>query len=508
MQLLYVNNTQLDLDEGSAIGLDMQSYDIKNPATIFQPVSNNFSVPKTKRNLKTLGFAGNAHSLSSIVYSQMSCDYIVNGVQMIKNGIANVTDVDSRINMFASGKEDIWGKLKKETWKQFNADFILWLQTNKGLPSISSPYSGTFANFISTYVNSTEGLHLPIFMSNYYSNGSESGANILLQNETSLGGHFSVYIKTIFEFIEDFYGVDFSVLDETLDYNIFEDAIASIIQIPFKNLRIYHTSSTEFYFEYKDNIPFYPYNDISIDKEDKTLYDLVKIFFQYFNCLIDRTIKSDGSAKYIIRRFDDIENAPEINFTGRLTGTNKFKPSVEGWKQKNWIKFSKLYEDADSTVNSKFIECFNENIEVGLKTESLFDISMYIPNQLLYGGDYILNLSKNDALKEFTLIIDDPTLITTTVTSIHNSITVSSATQLHQSRLYELSSEYTKLETMLAYPVYYEVEKYLKFIEVNNIQYFAKYHIPELGGYFFLNKIKGFNPLSQNSATKLELIKL
>lgn len=508
-QLIKINGEYIDIDDRTAIGIDFVSYDIKEPSVRYSSVSNSFSIPKTKNNLNILGFAGIPQSLYDTVYSKLEFDYYVGNEQIIRNGIASITEIGDRIKMFASSREDIWAQFKNESWIQFQADFINWMQVNKGLPSISNTYTGSFTDFIEQYRNSTEGLYLPYFVSNLYLEGSETVGAVQLQKESSvnsLGGHWCVYLNTIFEFIEDFYEVDFSITD-TFDYNIFNDAIASLMYTPLRNLYVYHVSATEFYFEFKDDIPFLPEAGLSIDKEDKTLYDFVKVYLQTFNILVDRELKSDGSTKFKLRRFDDILNADVELWDSGFTGKQTFKPSIENWNQNNYIKYSAIYEGGNSLINSKYIECKNKNIDVGKTEDSLFDIDAYIPAQLAAGGGSVPDLSVADSFNEFTFFISGGDF-SSTVRCESNGFNLSTVKLLKIAQLYSLDSEYTTVESMLEYPVYYSAERWVNLQNVLDLEYFKLYLIPELGGYYFLNKISGYNPSKSARPTKIELIKV
>ena len=74
--------------------------------------------------------------------------------------------------------------------------------------------------------------------------------------------------------------------------------------------------------------------------------------------------------------------------------------------------------------------------------------------------------------------------------------------------MYGLSGEYYGLESILEYPVYYEVKKWLTLYDITELEFFKKYYIRELNGCFFLNKISGFNPEKSNEPTTIELIKV
>lgn len=520
MRLLRFNNENIDIDDTTAIGLTLQAYDIANPGERKVATSNEFTIPKTANNMRIVGFAGNPQRTSRAVYSSMRCDYWNQNKRIINKGTARVTKVEDRISVIAFEKDNVWTQLQNYMWYDFEADFIEWLQTEKGLPSISSEFTGTFYDFINQYATASSGIVMPFLISNlslydplegeaYIEN---TGSLYIKYNKTlegniinAKGGHFCTYIKTIFEFIEYKFGIDLSVTDTETAYNIFNDAVASVMITPIRDLSIYHTE-TGFYFIYDNTSKFLP-EETTIEKEDKTLYDLVKVYFQHFGCLIDRTTKPDGETKYIIRRFDDIVNAPVIDISGKLTGSYLFKPTVENWKQNNWIKFSGIYKGGNELTNSKYIQCKNSNIETGKASDSLFDIDAYIPIGLNVGGDVVLDISPSETFSTNMLFILSGNA-STDVKSMQDGVEVTASIILPIAQLYSLASEYNVLASMMEYPELWEVKRIFSIYEIDKLAFFARYRVKELNGYFFLNSINGYNPDKAASETKIELIKL
>lgn len=520
MRLLRFNNENVDIDESTAIGLKLQAYSIEQPGERKVATSNEFTIPKTANNMRLVGFAGNPQRTDNTIYSTFRCDYWNQNKQLIRSGLARVTSVGDRISVVAYEKDNVWVQMQSYMWYDFERDYLAWLQAEKGLPSIGAEFTGTFADFISAYANATEHILLPFLIGNLYNYTAPDGTtsientgsiflkyNRLYSGSTinAKGGHFCAYIKSIFEFIEYKYGIDLSVTDVDLDYNIFNDAVVEVMFTPLRDLSIYHTV-TGFYFVYDNTSPFLP-EKTTVEKEDKTLYDLVKVFFQHFGCLIDRTTKVDGSPKYMIRRIDDLTNAPVINLSGRIVGTPTFRPVIENWKQNNYIKFKEIYDGGNELTNSKYIECKNRNIEVGKASESLFDIDAYIPGSLTVGGDVVLNLSVADSLN-FNMLFVKSGNASTTVKSMQDGAEITTSVVLQLARLYSLASEYNVIASMVEYPEQWELKRLLSIYDIERMAFFARYRVDELNGYFFLNSIDGFNPDKAASETTLKLIKL
>jgi len=510
MRLLHFNNSEIDTDEKTAIGIDFQKYNIGNPKSRYAPTSNNFSIPLTDNNKKVIGFGGDPRSVSNIIYNPIVCDYSLNNEIVINKGTARITSISDRINCFAFSKSGFWEDVKEYTWTQFQYDYLDYLQTVKGVASLENEFTGVFTDFIGSISDTTEDIILPYYISNLYNyNNYETLNELCLQFDiggvAALGGHFCTFVKTIFEFLEIKFNVDLSVNDIDT-YNIFNDPVASTFITPLRNIRILKTTNG-FAFTSNNTRPFLPSKDLYNDHADKSLGDFIESFFQHFNCIIDSEIKEDGTNKYIIRRFDDIINAPVVKFSGINESRGVFKPSIDGWKQNNYIKFSNIYETGSSLVNSKYIKCYNRNIEVGTAESSLFDIKAYIPNQYDVNTNKVLNLSTPESFKEFSFFVLD-TAMTTNIQFTVDGVMYLCTRLLQVARIYDLNNEYNLIESMLAYPVFYEASKFLTLNQIRDLQYFANYEIKELGGYFFINKISGFNPESSIKETKIELIKI
>jgi hypothetical protein len=520
MRLLKFNNELVDIDEDTAIGITYQGYDIQTPGERKVAISNNFSIPATSYNLRLVGFAGNPQSLSQTAYDLITCQYYNDNQQLIKNGSVRITKIENkRIYIFVYEKDDFWAQMGQLEWPDFLDEFITWMQAEKSLPSASSPFVGTFQEFIDEYIDAdtvTEGLFLPFFISNlskYEVSGSflEDTSELWIKYQDgvmstpALGGHFCIYCKTIFEFIEYKYDVDLSVLSEDYDYNIFEDAVASVMYTPARNISIEYTA-TGFYFSVDTQGQFLPTKNAE-DKNSKSLYDFTKAFFQHFNCLIDKIPTPDLSIKYVIRRFDDITNAPVIDFSGGMSGEPSFKPILENYKQSNYITFSDIYEGGSELTNAKSIVCLNKNIDAGGPDNSIFSIDSYIPGSIVVGGDVVPDLSEPDSFKTFEFFISD-TQASVDIKASENADERTASVILYIARSYSLASEYTTIESMVEYPVFYEISKYLTLEQMGQVVFFARYWIKELNGYYFMNKISGYNPQKSNEATRLELIKI
>jgi hypothetical protein len=522
-ELHRINGQDIDVDEQTSIGITFQTYDIKEPGKRKVTISNQFTIPKTAKNLKIIGFAGDPQFTSTVIYDSMYYEYWIDNEKLIDNARTRIDEVGDRISLFVFQKNDIWDDLKLFEWDDFVSEFIDWLYSEKSYPSELSYYSGNFSAFISQYISTTEGLIIPMFFGNLYEH-DPAGDSVYLEDETTIwmkywpdtesvqsdGGHICAYVKTIFEFIEYKYGVNLCVNEVGLTGNIWDDSYATAIYVPIRDLTVsFHFNGGSVdgvYFEKIATQNFTPYKNLQ-DKAGKTLYDLVNSFLQHFNIIKDN-IEISGEPAIKLSRFDDIATMADIiDFSGGLQDTSKFKPFISGFNQKNYIKFSDIYPEGDELQNSRVIVCDNKNLDAQI---DLFTIDAYINAVISITGGVVPDLSVKESFKTFNFFISDG--LTTDTIDIYCSQNQAAPElaqyKLQKSALYSLSNEYLFIDSIVQYPRFYEIEKWLTLKDINNLIYFRKYYIQELNGSYFINKISGFNPKNSNKPTKLEIFKI
>lgn len=528
MRLFRINGQEVDIDDATAIGLTLQSYDVKQPGKRFVNITNTFDIPATAHNLSLFGFASNPQSTSTKIFNNNYCDYWVDNEHLIDNARVRVEEIGERIKLFVFKKDDVWDLTELFEWPTFASAYLEWLQTTKGYPTFDNPYTGNFSAFIYQYTESTSDICLPFTFGNHYEFDPDEDGTFLegaynlwlkyyyteniegeLITRNSMGGHFCAYAKSIFEFIEYRYGVNFLTGGGGAVGNIWDDPIAQRLYIEVKDITIKFKTDggvvTGYYFEVPQTKFFAPYEDV-VDKGDKTVYNFCTSFFQHLNIIID-DINIGASKAYRLARFDDIGTLADcVDFSGNFTGKPIYKPAIDGYAQKNSIKFDAIYEGGDSSVNSKTLTCGNKNIDA---TADLFSIDAYIPNFLPVYPGIVPNLSKEDAFGSFTFMLHGEK--TDAIINIHaseaNQYQVASH-RLFRSVLYNLDSEYNTLNALLQAPRFYTVKKWLTLSDIKNIEFFKQYFIRELNGSYFINKITGFNPQKSNEATTIELIKI
>ena len=529
-----------DIDNNTAIGIDIQTYDIKQPGKRKINISNQFTIPSTAKNMKIFGFPGNIASISLTPYADNYADYWVDNVQLIKNSRCKIQEVTSeRITLLCFEKSTIWDELKAYLWKDFIYDFLMWMKTEKGLPvSMGASgtwtyFSGTLGELVDIYKDTTEGVVLAHYVGNLgdyyrvgYTHPLETQYTITLfihelvedrpDPEPDLitfgeGGHFSIYIKTIFEFLSFKYSTDFFTDGGSFAGNIWDDEFIKRVYTPARDICIEGdpggTSWSFFKKNYVDELPgpiyverpgtFAPLDDVK-DKNDKSMYDFVLSVFQHFNIIVKEV---DEGIK--LRRFDDIEIYGNIVDWSGITGKPVFKPYVDGYGKHSYIKFKEIYPEGDKLLNSKDIQCNNMGLE---EQTDLFEIDAYVPTFTSQSIVPVLNVK--ESFKTFQFFAHGDIGVFQIYIRMWSRSTYdewNTSKYLYPAQLVSLDAEYQLVERALEYPKYYEIDKWIKLSDIVNFDDYCFYYFKELNGAFFINKISGFNPQKSNAPTKLEL---
>lgn len=533
----------LDIDDTTAIGIDYQAYDFKEPHKRKVTISNTFSIPATIANLKTFGYPGNVHTASTRMYERWYVDYYIDNIQFINRSRIRLESVDletGRIELFIFEKSDIWDELKDLKWPDFLTEFMVWMRDEKGLPYTTGPggggeyFSGNMPQFLGQYANPGEGLVLPNAfgpLANYQRRGETFNVEnewspMMIWQAISLyyydvspdnpdeeffceGGHFCIYARTIFEFLEYKYSVNFYSSGGGFAGNIWDDIIAGATYVPARDVCVETNDGTDWTFTLRNDRwtgYFEPFHD-AVDKADKSLFDFVLAFFHHFNCVIEGSGTGDVLDTYKIRRFDDILTLGRVIDWSGLAKKPKFKPSISGYGQSSVIKFASVYPTGSAEANAKTIVSQNKGMD--LKVD-LFDIDAYVPAVSRLLSFPMLNTE--ESFETFVFMVNDttPTFVATYVSCFNrtNNIEFRDFVNLYPAQLVSLTTEYAAISSALEYPVFYEVEKWLSLFDMMSFNHFNLYYFKELNGSFYVNKISGFNPEKSKQPTKIELIKM
>jgi len=227
-------------------------------------------------------------------------------------------------------------------------------------------------------------------------------------------------------------------------------------------------------------------------------------------------VVTETDTGFKMRRFDYILETDVIDYSPNFTGIPTFKPEIEGFAKSNTIKFANVEDGISPETNQRVLASDNGGLA---DTKELFKINAFMPYFVMETvglktlNVVVPNYATKTSFKNFKFLIDSGTKAITAPDTIEvviggdpsQSITTS---DLNAAALYSLDSEYITFESAIQYPVYYEAKIWLTPMQVFNFDFFKQYYIKQLGGSFYVNKIKGFNPELSKEATTVELIKI
>lgn len=214
----------------------------------------------------------------------------------------------------------------------------------------------------------------------------------------------------------------------------------------------------------------------------------------------------------------------------------EYKPIVEGYGQQNIIKMVPA-DNAGEMAGARVLVSNNENSEAA---KELFKVNAYVP-AMLKGYSWFLSafipiMAEAKALEYITFLRLKTTGAVTSyafrINGVHEP-TPSAATSENPTEgsvnaingrfgdpswtvfiyvgipeVYSVSAEYNFLEGIINSPETYKVKRWVTSSQMENFRKIATYYVPELGGWFYVNKIKGFNPVKSKQPVEFELIKL
>ena len=111
-----------DLDDNTAIGVDIQVFDPAKPDVSRVNCSNEFSVPKTRNNISI--FDGIFNPGQIISENKYECDYFVDNHRLISGIVYLTGSTSDRITMFIYDKHSILAELKSIKFSDFEKEFL------------------------------------------------------------------------------------------------------------------------------------------------------------------------------------------------------------------------------------------------------------------------------------------------------------------------------------------------------------------------------------------------
>lgn len=498
----------LDLDDNTAIGINYQGYDPENPTNIGFKTSNSFSIPYTSNNARLVGFCG----ISDDAFDPWFVNYIVDNNIIISGGKAMVTEVsnmstsgisgaESRISLSISSKSTIWDRLKEVLWPDFMVDYFDWLETNY------TTEWGSYNDFINgTVIGGHEHIILGAMHGDHHPDSevdiiedfakyrSQPISTIVLNILGYNGGVFCTYVKSIFEFINVKFGINFLAGNNTTFDNV--DAFFQNRYLSPKKI-----SSVSYKIVFSKGVADINSGKYKSDKEKKTVLDFVKEFIVHTNSLVD--VISDNEIE--LHMLNSIQQAPAVNFSGNIEkGSISYHPIIDGVAQINYIDYSEYSKKIVEKSLRQHIACENMNVE---SSKDYIELKEFVPPAYSDRDTYVLGLFEDGSNSNFTFLTHGSTGRTYNLKSFFDlSAPLEKSKDLSPSELLPLG--YAQWGLMISKPRRFKLKKWLTSADIDRLKLFKQYWIDELNGSFMLIGISGLNPEKSKEATELEFIQI
>jgi hypothetical protein len=355
------------------------------------------------------------------------------------------------------------------------------------------------------------------------------------QGTTAHGGHFCVFIEPLFKYFEMYFGVN---LNSALPaaYSLFNDDVFKTLFIPVRHINV------------NDNTPRLEWVDLGGSENMRPLSDIIPYNNLSAFDLFSETLKILG---YGVEEVGDGFEIVRLDYMGAIPVADdilpgymeagfrenlEYKPIIEGYGQQNIIKMSPA-ENAGEMAGARILLSNNENSEA---KKELFKVNAYVPAMLrgyvIFNAAFVPNMAEAKALEYITFLRLKTSGAVTSHTFWVNGVhepTPSSATSENPTEasvnaingefgdpswrtlvsvkipeVYSVSAEYNFLEGIINSPETYKVKRWVTSSQMENFRKIATYYVPELGGWFYVNKIKGFNPVKSKQPVEFELIKV
>jgi hypothetical protein len=544
MRLLRINGEIADIDEDTAIGIDLQAYDFKDPGKLKVNVSNTFSLPATAKNMRILGSPGNPSRVDSTIYSRISVDYQVKNKMYITGGAARVESIKKgRINMFVAQRPGFIDRMKSVTLNQFLQQWFVHAFENYMFASYEA--------LVNAYAEGRNGVILPAMIGTladlpdekervieYF--GFDKGSEIV--NEIAMrvqhhdegwvahGGHFCIFLEPLFKYFEEYFDVDLNSTSPAA-YSLFNDDVFKSLYIPCRNINVMDGTRMLEFVQFDQNSNLRPLVDVE-PYADLSAFDL---FVETLK-LLGYGIEEVGTGFEIVR-LDHIGTIPTAGdilpgyMEAEFRKEMEYKPIVEGYGQQNIIKMVPA-DNAGEMAGARVLVSNNENSEA---TKELFTVNAYVPTFLsLLWYPFVPAMHEAKSVEKLTFFRSSQRRAFFTVSGKYQTIPPEVLQQLPKKiqkviprgdysntpdwqvvgaslfapEVYSVSAEYNFLEGIINSPETYKVKRWVTSSQMENFRKIATYYVPELGGWFYVNKIKGFNPVKSKQPVEFELIKV
>lgn len=545
MITLYVNDTIIDIDDNTAVGVYVTTIDPYNPTTIKKTSTNNFSIPKTFNNLRIFGYANNPTYTNvgakyiDRSYERMEFKYYYHN-ELVFKGLCYLDKINDRIHIVGYEFPDVFDWMRSISYNDFLNSYLndfLKPKYNVPIKGDSNVFLTEFQRYLSTGTTKCDALQFigsfqnedGDFYKDYtrFGMGRVRGFSFTFNRVGSpfdeegikviTGNHYSSRFKYIIEYIKQQYNADTNNIG-TIDFEVgtagcfIDSDLEQTAYLTLRGLSPAGSNTDAMYFY--ASVFFVPESGYP----DKTLYDIFALFIKQFNLVVDSSVVGDETT-YAIRCFSDIESANIYDFNRNIDLSDyDFEPKFAGLAQQNIVKYEFLPAEMSPQYKGAILRSSNMNLPY---KSDMASIPVFCGEEFLIDGDTeTLKISNNKSDKAKTNFIimkrQSQNYLDLSGKNFNYRIsgynggeffTVLGAEPPSLGVPFDLSEIFSFMNTFFDKPKKYKIKKFFSVQEIRDLKKWQLYYIKELGGSFVISEISGFNPRS-SKATDVTVIKI
>lgn len=503
MKHLEINGKLADMPN-DPIGYTWQYFDMMDPEKRFNPYTTTIKLPKTPRNVSLIGYGHATGASLSPARDIPNVNFYLGAYRIISGGYLKVTSIDDTINVQVTSRTTLADTLEALEI----ADVFARAASDTGTIAAS------YADAITSLLAGTDGwiLHRTIedaVTSKTWTIHNYSSPNELPQHE------LWIKMSLLFDTLETLGSFTFSVAEGgavvDMQASTFYSDVLAKLYTPAWNYIIYPASYPDNWYPRKltsgtrtVNGKAFEYSGVKLFG-GRNAWEMIKLVGQLTGAII---YFSDGGI--VIAPLSELDTFTPLSFTNRIKKPFTKYINLPGYEAINYVRYSNSDNLPETYAQGEIPADVNP-----VKSRELLKLNLVLPGRYYNTteGRMLWNTSypENGELASTPLILYDAGTVTSgTAVTINFTApggTQSSSGNVKILRQYAILSGYVSLYAAALQGTVYEADMNINIYDLMRLKPYSLLQINDMGGLFFLNSIKNFDPESGKLA-KVELVKM
>lgn len=541
---IYVNKLPIDIDDDTAIGLNLVGFQPSKLGDIAMSYTNTFSIPLTANNKRIFGVFNNTNlnnkNIQNQWYDKYTFELYIDGIKTFY-GKLFVENYDSgRLNVYVVNNLEIMEKFNKISLYDVNEALIddindeltgiytsgaswanivdylasgsnmCWIPYVVGSLNKQFPYDKLDAN---TNTHSVGNLYDDTDNADNKERYNLNTENVLttefVTNDPVVGDYKTgcIYTKLSEVLEKGFQMADMSpVYDNDVNLMISQQYIRTPDLVTYMDL-----NSLKYFFDVNDTYNYTINGKDEAASKKLSFLSLVKYICREY-CLVWNIV---GDRIYF-HSMNNISSANKVKFKNNTIISRRFY--FEEIPQKSFIVYEGL-ADSTTLTGAKQINCYNKNIDDGGNNSVVMTINRYLPGYFVYLYDdgsimdntYALDTTKTEMNDKFVIVqkIATSTPYNVKVQRYYLGNSVSQNANLYQAynRTVSETGYWDKFSDLCEYPDIIDIEIRFDLYQAIKFTSYMLCEFETIPGDWIITNIDEFNPRLENNLVKITAIR-